>query len=266
VPGFTSYDDLISAISVSDQSSAFSFGKRAYTPTGSGVWYSLWLGFGVPAANRTLPASTPGQTYVNGDGGIVFPNTSPQRKFLTTFASVSNNNATTMLYDRLAAVGNIALTPSGSKTINSLALPRYADGEGVQVWLEVTTTATGSGNVTLSSYTNQAGVAGRVGYAMAWPSASNGFATLLGPLPLATGDTGVRSVQSITTASSTAGVVSLVLLRPLAYSTDRFNTWQEKDTVLQFPSIYDGATLGLASVVSAVVSTAINGQAGIAWG
>jgi hypothetical protein len=104
---------------------------------------------------------------------------------------------------------------------------------------------------------------------MSWPLASSGFGTFLGPLPLQSGDTGVRSVQTITTATSTAGVVSVVLMKPLAYSTDRSNVWQERDTILQFsslPRIYDGASLALASMPGAVSATSSWGQVGIAWG
>jgi hypothetical protein len=104
-------------------------------------------------------------------------------------------------------------------------LSRYADGDGVQMMaVEVATQVGGvSFNVT---YTNSDGVAGRVsrtvtcntqisiGTIITTAQATAGCA---GPfIPLQSGDTGVRSIESITFLSGDVGLITLVLVKPLA--------------------------------------------------
>lgn len=269
MPGFTSYDDLIDKITVSGQGSTFAFSKGPYTPQGAGVWYTLWTSAGMPGAG-SAPASTPGTVYTQAAGSIYFPNRSPAQTHLLTFGAVANTACTLLLYDRLVGVGGIALSPAAAKTVNTQALPRYSgtNAAGVQAWLEVTTATASSGTVALSSYTNESGVAGRAGAAVGWPFAASNAGTMLGPMPLQAGDTGVRSVETVTTATSTAGVINVVLIRPLVYLPLTANNWQEKDMVLQIasmPQLYDGASLGVAIQASAASSTTVWGQLGIAW-
>jgi hypothetical protein len=118
--------------------------------------------------------------------------------------------------------------------------------------LEVTTaTTTTAPVVSLNSYTNEAGTAGRAGGSLTFPAAATAIHSLIGPLPIQAGDKGIRSVEvglNVGTAAS-AGDCNLVLLRPLAIVTPPFGGWGERDLVLQLSAlhrIHDGATLAHA--------------------
>lgn len=267
--GFASYDQIIEAITVNGQGFVFDWGKGPFSPQGAGYWYSLWGAAGVPGGGANPAAAPGGTTYVQAAGSIWFPDRSPQSTYLLTFGGVGSSGGTLMLYDRLVAVGGVALSPAGAKTLTSSALPRYADGAGVQAWVEVTTATAGGGTIALSSYTNQDGVSGRAGAAVGYPFSASNATTFVGPLPLQSGDTGIRSIEQVTTATSTAGVVNVVLLRPLVFLPVAANGWQEKDMVIQIasmPQLYDGASLAIALQAGGTAQQQQWGQIGIAWG
>jgi hypothetical protein len=134
------------------------------------------------------------------------------------------------LIDVLVINSGIVVTTTTAQTLNTTALPARdlnfsTNGEGVWAGLFVTTATTNAAaNTGLTiSYTNSAGTAGRTSRA---PVGAAGFqfpaTAVAGSLfifPLQSGDTGVRSVESITLATSFAtGAVSLVLFKPLAVS------------------------------------------------
>jgi hypothetical protein len=160
------------------------------------------------------------------------------------------------LIDRLVGVGGITLNSTGDKTIDSTALPRYATGAGVMPWLVITTQPSNPPPVvSLASYTNQDGTTGRAGPAFTFPLAAITTDSMM-PLPLASGDTGVRSVEVLNVATAGgAGVASLLLARPLILTGTTSNTGTVSlssaetgsrmsplpDTYM--PRIYDGATL-----------------------
>lgn len=267
--GFTSYDEIIQAITVNGQGLTFDFFKGPYTPQGAGYWYTLWTIAGMPGAG-SAPAAAPGGTsYDQAAGSIYFPDRDPQGTFMLTVGAVSGANATLMIYDRLVGVGGIALSPGGSRNINSVTVPRY-NGAGVQAWIEVTTAIASGGAVSLMSYTNQDGVAGRQGVSTGYPFTNSISGTFVGPLPMQTGDTGIRSVEQIAVSTTTAGVANLVLIRPLVYlPLTSSNGWQEKDMVIQIaamPQLYDGASLGIAIHAGSTAAQSVWGQIGVAWG
>ena len=152
----------------------------------------------------------------------------------------------------------INMNVATSQVLTGTPSLRYANGAGVRAYLSVNT-ATGATAHNLSiSYTDQAGVAGKVlpvtvsCTASAIPphithsgTAGNNY----GPfLPLASGDTGVRSVQSVQlSAASLAGTASLVLARPLlTIPLTQASVASERDFLNQIPSlpeIKDGACL-----------------------
>ena len=84
---------------------------------------------------------------------------------------------------------------------------------GLLIYTAIGTTAT---TVTID-YTNQAGTSGRVSTATLIGSNVTSPAGSFLPIPLADGDTGVRSVQSVTllATTGTAGNMGVVLYRPL---------------------------------------------------
>lgn len=156
-----------------------------------------------------------------------------------------------LLADRLSHQGELSGTTSTAQSTNlpTYALPRYTSGVGVWAALEVyTTIGTGCTTACTVEYTDQGGNS----------STSPGFqfgvtGYCLGrrmiPIPLATGNTGVRAVSSVTLGSSsgTAGAFGVTLFKPLVM-IPRGPNFQENylDALLglgAFPTILNGACL-----------------------
>ncbi|MBX9580465.1 MAG: hypothetical protein K2X87_09170 [Gemmataceae bacterium] len=124
-----------------------------------------------------------------------------------------------MLCDRLSHQGGLVGNVATAQTTNlpTAALTRYTSGAGVMAALEVYT-AIGTGGSTVSvSYTNQAGTSGRTSKPVVIGATGANAATQFFPLPLQDGDTGVRSVESVTMAAATgtAGNMGVTLYKPL---------------------------------------------------
>lgn len=125
-----------------------------------------------------------------------------------------------MLADRLWHNSGFTITAATAQTVNSVAWPARDKngatlGDGVYLGVEVST-ATGAGVPTITvSYTNSAGVAGRTATNSVATVATSAAGTFY-PIGLAAGDTGVRSVQTLTlSATWTSGTIHLVAYRPI---------------------------------------------------
>lgn len=188
-----------------------------------------------------------------------------------TYYSTNLSAGTYWLIDVIGVYPIVSLTSTSTQTFNNTAtLPRYTTGEGVRAYLIVNElSGTGTQYVTMS-YTNQDGVSGRSLGApvLNTPSTTPGCISHSGAaaynctpfLPLQNGDTGIRSVQSITmSAASTAGTATLVLCRPItSVYTLTSVTVCERDYVNQLPSlprIYDGAFLSVLKVMGGTESS-----------
>lgn len=169
------------------------------------------------------------------------------------------------------AASVISYTDAGSGTHTmTVQIPRYTDGKGVRMFLEVRATTGSTGHNLAYSYTNQAGTSARtnpvtvactasaiVPHITHAGVASNNY----GPfLPLASGDYGIRSVESVqlSAASGSASTGVLVLVRPIAQITIGVaSLMTEKDLLNQIPSmpvIKDTACLGFIIGAGAAVA------------
>jgi hypothetical protein len=130
------------------------------------------------------------------------------------------------------------------------------------------------------TYTNQDGVAGRVSQTVIQNSVSvNGsivtsdraIANARGPfIPLQAGDTGVRSVQSVTMLGADVGLFAIVLVKPLADLQIRgVDAPVEVDFLKDFstaPQIMDDAYLNMICCPSASLSgVALHGDITTVW-
>lgn len=123
-----------------------------------------------------------------------------------------------ILCDRLVHMGGLDGTSTGSQVVNTVTLPRYTNGVGVSIAVEVYTSIGGTATTISASYTNEQGQAGRFTPASVFGGTgfgSNSHAVII--LPLAQGDVGVKSVESVTVAASTGivGNFGIVLFKPL---------------------------------------------------
>lgn len=189
------------------------------------------------------------------------------------------------IVDLLGVYPRIMTNSGTAQSLNNTAtLPRYTDGKGVRAYYSLGVAPGANAQTFTMAYTNQADASGRAPGATVANTASaivshlhhSGVAANnFGPfLPLAAGDTGIKSVQSVTlsAASASAGELNLFLCRPIATIpvTTAFVA-AERDFFNQLPSlprIYDGACLGFL-VFSGGVIAAGNGFQGyldFAWG
>ena len=295
--GFTSQDDMINALSVLGQGYRADWQKSTFATTAhtAGVWYNLFRGGGNPGADTIMGTGTnlafqaltdttanatgiPHGGNVGGAGYKVLLNAAAQTAAATTAPCVL------MLVDLLGFYPITTVTTTGAQTLNnSVTLPRYTNGAGVQAFL-TPSTAMGAGTPNISlSYTNSAGTAGRatpatlpIGNTTAPVTQivySGTGAGKYGPfMPQAAGDSGIRSVQSINlSATYTSGVLNLVLCKPLmTLPITTLGVTAERDLVNQIasmPKIYDGACLSFVMLAGAAtpVASPISGHLEFGW-
>lgn len=202
-------------------------------------------------------------------------------------AAATTTPAVFMLYDMLACYTISTVTTTGAQNFTGQAAwPRYADGKGVRAFL-VPSVVMGAGTPTVQlSYTNTASTSGRLTPAAPSLPVINTTAPVgsipysgtgvgkYGPfLPLASGDAGILSVQSINfSATMTSGCMNLIICKPLAYiPITTVGVAGERDFLNQlpsFPRIYDGACLNWMMYAGAntPVNSAYYGSLDTVWG
>lgn len=219
------------------------------------LWMSTWSLAGLPAAGANPGATGTPTTYSNDASSLNFRDRAGQSKYIARvvfFPQGSNGSfgagGSYVFYDRLVGVGSISAA-AGSPAVNTPALPRYSTGYGVRAWIE-TTTQTGTATAT-ASYTNSDGTSGRTsGSFVIGAHSDNGICI---PIPLAAGDIGVRSVQSLTITGTGVGNWNLILYRPIFYTGVYYNRGNNPGCEIDFirgrmslPQIFDGASLAFA--------------------
>lgn len=119
------------------------------------------------------------------------------------------------LYDCLFKAGAYAFNAATALT----AQPSYSarvlggtDFSNTEIWIEAVTAFTGNQSIAIT-YTNQAGTPAKTTGTIA-----TGVAPIIGrmlQLPLATGDTGVQKIESVTSTVATVGTFNVLVLRRL---------------------------------------------------
>lgn len=260
--GFTHYGNLVDEIDAGKRR-IYSWRKTPTQVTVSGNWFDLSMSPGNPVPNYY--AATPLVAQVlNGNEGIFHGgNVTPDQKFLKEFLIVPGGAtglpSTFILMDYLLYYpfidqGNTDLQPMD----NTIVIPRYTSGAGVKIMAVVVGSQAGGCTFTVT-YTNQAGTTGRVTPTITCNTAtatgsiatsSPATANLAGPfLPLQGTDTGVQKIESVTMLTPDVGLLTLVLVKPIATFCLRgvdapVEVDYLKDTSTM-PVIVDGAYLNL---------------------
>jgi hypothetical protein len=159
---------------------------------------------------------------------------------------------------------------------------RATNGNGLRLFWSQTAAAGATAQNIALSYTDQAGNTGNalgattamtasaiVGHISHSGVAANNY----GPfLPLASGDTGVRNVASVTFSAANTGTGALVLCKPLAtIEIGVLSAYHNKDLLGQIPSlptIPDGACLSWIVIAGGAIATntTFMGHAETVWG
>lgn len=293
--GFSSQDDMINQISTNGKFFRADWQKSTFATTAhtAGMWYALQRGGGNPTADTILGTGTNLAFQALSDSvataaGIPHGGNVGDYKVLLN-AAAQTAAATTapcvmMLVDLLGFYNITTVTTTGAQTLNNtVTLPRYTDGAGVQAFV-TPSTVMGAATPTITlNYTNSNGTAGKatpatlpIGNTAAAVTSivySGTGSGKYGPfVPLAAGDAGIRSVQSINLSVSYAsGVLNLVLCKPLmTLPITTLGVTAERDLVNQFasmPKIYDGACLAWLMLAGAAtpVASPISGHLEFGW-
>jgi hypothetical protein len=230
---YATYKELVEAVDAG-KSCTYYWRKAPGITVTQGIWYDLsgTPGYPVPQYYAATPMTATPMSY-SGDKGI-FHGYAPS-KYLreTTVIGTQANSFPLNMYllDYLMFypfVDEGTTDPQSMTNVNTL--PRYTSGEGVKI-MAVTQGARAGAPYMTVSYTNSAGVSGRTtvahrmnneAYNGSIATSNKAVADSGNPfLCLQTGDTGVRSIESVTMATADVGLFALVLVKPIAQTVSR---------------------------------------------
>lgn len=286
---FTKVASLVTA-DIEGSSFLSTWRKTPSQATTAGIWFDLTLSPGNPSPQYYAASPLKATTLSHpSDGGLphareVSPKKQILRKVMAMTATSTPLPMPMILCDYLMFYPFIDEGTNDEQFMdNTATLPRYTDGAGVQILPVMVAASSSIVDVSFTvNYTNQDGVSGRttaatnltiaqtvLGTVGSSAQATAGYA---GPfLPLQAGDTGVRSIESVTFPTNLdVGLLTLVLVKPLAQMSIRSNTAPvEVDyfkDFLQAPVIEDGAFLSFICCPSgSLASVAIHGLIETAW-
>jgi hypothetical protein len=290
---FSSMDDLVNEIT----SGKFNrndwnklTGAAAYT---AGRWYDFSGLAGTPVANafagtalawRTCDELTGNGTEIFGlpHGGTVSPDTKHVLNVSAITGVATGVPGQLMLCDLQGYWPGISNNTTSPQTLTGTPSLRYTNGEGCRLfWAQRTTAGATAQNISVS-YSNTTPTSGRtlpVTVAMTASaivphiSHSGTAANNYGPfLPLASGDTGVSTVATVTFSAANTGTGALCLVKPLlTLPLTTVSVAAERDLLNQLPSlprVMDGACLTWLYFAGAntVASTNFYGAVEVGWG
>lgn len=186
----------------------------------AGQWTSLWQYAGVPGVGGTNPSTVATCTKATS-GAVPFTNpTGGRQLWMQSFGVTLNTQGGVLLYDRLLQIGGLSGTTTTAQNVQSgsgVSLSRYTSGQGNQIGVEIFTQVGATATTITASYTNQDGTASRTTVAVAFGGTGSREAQRIIWLPLADGDTGVRSVETVTVLATTgtAGNFGVFIAHPL---------------------------------------------------
>lgn len=283
--GFKTISEVVDA-EISGKVRNYIWRKTPSQTTITGLWFDTSMSPGMPPAQYYIGnILTATQLKQSTDGGFYHgPNVAPSEKFLRTITTQANVTTAlpmnTILCDYLLFYPFIDEgTTDEQLTTNVNTLPRYIDGKGVQVMAIQTNAGTG-GQSFFFTYTNQDGISGRISQTVTMNTSTvvgnvigSNTATINASNPfigLQLGDSGVRSIESVTMLGIDTGLFCLVLIKPLAQTCFREITVPyEKDYLVpttDLVRIYDDAFLGLLTLpLGTLAATLLRGDLKVIW-
>lgn len=283
--GVANMKQLVDA-DIKGQSKEYFWRKTSSQTTTAKVWYDLAVAPGNPKAKLWFDSAPYVAVPIShtADGGIfhgkaVAPATKFLRKLAVFNPVVTALPMTMILCDYLLYYPSIDDSDLDPQDLdNTETLPRYIDGEGVQM-MAVSLASRAGGATAQVTYTNSDGVGGRIATFVEGTSAaigailSGGTATDSAQRPwigLQGGDRGVQSVQSVTMLSGDVGFFAIVLVKPLAQICLRgLDAPVEKDILLDsadLPIVYDDAFLNyICQPQGTLATTTLRGSIKVTW-
>jgi hypothetical protein len=259
------------------------------TSLGTGTGANAGGTYNVSVSQTVTSQTITGTASPNGlyTGGNVSPSVKNVLNVSTFSAAVTTAPAVMMLVDQVAMFTVSSVTTTGAQAFTGTqTLPRYPTGAGLQAFI-VPSVVMGAGTPTIQlDYTNAAGTASRLTPASPLLPTANTASPVgsviyagtgagkYGPfMPLASGDTGIRSIQTINlSATMTSGSLVVILARPIfTLPITTIGVASERDLVNQLPSmprIFDGANLQWLMYAGAAspINSAFYGSLDVTWG
>jgi len=284
--GFENIGQLVDA-ELNGQTRRYTWRKTPSQVTTLGIWYDLAMSPGMPVPKYWFdgPPLIAKAASQSSDGGIFHgANVSPAKKYLKLITAQTPTSTTLPL--PMILCDYLLYYPSCDDSItdiqimdNSVTLPRWTDGVGVQCIAVSVAGRVGGASFTIN-YTNSDGVSNRTSQVVFENSSSaigsiigsgmNGNKSAMPWIGLQSGDKGIRSIQSVTMQSTDVGLFTLILVKPIAYTTIKEITAPyEKNYFLEtgtIPEIKDDAFLNfLCLPEGALNATALMGDMQIVW-
>lgn len=253
--------------------------------TANGIWFDLSMSPGNPVAQYYAASPLVAVAMARStDGGIDHgPNVAGYTKYLHKLMAMTQTATAAplamILCDYLMYYPFVSMDAGDQALTTNITLPRYPTGAGVKI-MAVEVAGQVGGASFYVTYTNQDGISGQIsrtvtcntqvvnGTVITSDPATAGCA---GPfIPLQSGDTGVRSIESVTFLSGDVGLISLVLVKPIAsMSVYDITAPVEKDYLIDHdicPVILDDAYLNfIVHPVGTLASAALNGEIHTYW-
>lgn len=279
---YATYKELIEA-EEAGKSCTYSWRKVPGVTVTQGIWYDLSIVPGLPAPQyyAATPMTATTLSYSTDRG--LFHGYAPGKFLRETTVIGTQNNSIPMNMILLDYLMFYPFVDEGTTDVQTMTnvntLPRYTDGEGVKIMLVTQGARAGAPYVSVS-YTNQDGVSGRTTplqrmnnevYNGAIATSNRAVPDTANPfLTLQSGDTGVRSVQSVTMNSADVGIFAVVLVKPIAQTIHReLASPSQKDYLLQsgvMPEIKDDAYLNWIVCPNGIFNaTILHGELKVIW-
>lgn len=194
----TSMDNLVAALR-----SPLSLYKASVANAIAGQYQSLWTAAGFPSAGATPTAGAGAINNSATQGALAIPSLASGESLYLAKVNLGMATAGMLtIYDRLVTTSGLSGTVTTAQAINSVAMDRYADGYGIEAFLEFYGAVGATASIPTVSYTNSDGTAGRTSVL---PSIASANVGRMFPILPQAGDKGIRSIQSVTLSASTTG-------------------------------------------------------------
>jgi hypothetical protein len=262
----TTLDGVISGMRLPDY-----YLKVGATMEAAGVPHSLFYTSGMPGAATANAQALGGVALTTGcatcSGQMPFQNPGSGNSYLARLSATCTTNGTLILADRLWHNDTIAETTTTGQTITSATWPARdidasTNGNGVLVAIEVSTATTNGAAIanTTLTYTNQAGTGSRTATITSFPATA--VAGTFIPFQFQAGDTGARSIQTLTLGTTYGGgTIHLVAYRIIGQVECIANVGAAIDAVSGgLPRLFNDTVPFLIFIPSATTATTIQGQ------
>jgi hypothetical protein len=245
------------------------YAKAATGALTAGRPQSLWPLAGIPGAgayDTTLNGSTLSSSSTIPSGAIPHVDPGSGNSYLARLTGMASQSGVLMLCDRLW-VNQLTISNSTAQAITSPTWPSRdsagsTNGDGVLLAVEHSAAASATAAAVTVTYTNQAGTGSKTASFIDPTIAGVTVPGAFFRVGLAAGDTGVRSVQSVTFSTAwTTGTINLVAYRVItALELIGANIGNAVDSLTSgFPRLFNGTVPFFVFIPNTATATNVSG-------